>query len=304
MSGLDSLIENQGFYDYLNHLVSGSVFIIGFEAIVRVFGESLILQAYDFIGLLDTCNKMNTFLWNMCVIAIWITTAFLIGVTIQELYWVIYRRTGKFANMMQSLHICNACINSRGKLIAPLCNVAQTFLTKISVCVGPLLHMIKKSRLFNKTTIEKCMKNLFISGGPITNENKRIEYRKLAESFVLSFPQNYDNFDRNVENDKVASSIFSHCSYYIQIKNQNRKTEKLRDIAGLSESLSLESMLLAIASVICIPFNISMCGILICYFVVFVIFSILMDLRAEKSHKNRIRMTLGLYAAEKANEKS
>ena len=31
MSGLDSLIEYQGFYDYINHFISGIVLIIGIE---------------------------------------------------------------------------------------------------------------------------------------------------------------------------------------------------------------------------------------------------------------------------------
>lgn len=299
MSGLDSLIENQGFYDYLNHLISGSAFIIGFEAIVKVFDKSLILQTYDFIGLSNNCDKLNTFLWNVCVISIWCVVAFLIGIIIQELYSIIYRRTRNFANIIRSLHICNICINSHGKFIAPLCNAAYLFLRKTSVYVGPLLRMIKKSRLFNKTTIEKCMKNLLKNDGPITNKNKLVEYQRLAKEFALSHPQNSDNIEFNIEDDKAASYFFAHCVYYIQIKNQNRKTEKLRDIAGLSESLSFIFMLLAITSVICIPINIPECGTFLCYFAVFSVISVIMDYRTEKAHKNRIRMTFGIYAAEK-----
>lgn len=261
MAGLDSLIENQGFYDYLNHLISGSVFIIGSEAIAKSWGISLIWKAYEFIGLLNSDNQMNTFLWNVCVISLWCIVAFLLGVIIQELYGCIYRRTNSVGRTQQDVH--TSCLFS--------------------------------SRLFNKTTIEKCMKNLFQKNGPITNERKLEVYKNLGNDFIKTSISS----DLTIANDEAASYFFAHCVYYIQIKKQNKKTEKLRDIAGLSESLSFIFMIFAVTSIVCIPFNIVM---FLSYFIIFSIFSIVMDYRTEKAHKNRIRMTLAIYAVEKEEE--
>ena len=283
MAGLDSLIENQGFYDYLNHLISGSVFIIGSEAIAKSWGISLICQAYEFIGVLNSDNQMNTFLSNVCDISLWCIVAFLLGVIIQELYGCIYRRTNSVGRTQQDVHTSCQETNPKQK------NVLLQLIQKIK------FSCLFSSRLFNKTTIEKCMKNLFQKNGPITNERKLEVYKNLGNDFIKTSISS----DLTIANDEAASYFFAHCVYYIQIKKQNKKTEKLRDIAGLSESLSFIFMIFAVTSIVCIPFNIVM---FLSYFIIFSIFSIVMDYRTEKAHKNRIRMTLAIYAVEKDEE--
>lgn len=296
MAGLDSLIENQGFYDYLNHLISGSVFIIGSEAIAKSCGISLIWKAYEFIGLLNSDNQMNTFLWNVCVISLWCIVAFLLGVIIQELYGCIYRRTNFVGRAQQDVHTSCQETNPKDSCETPCSNIC-------SLQRNALLQLIQKIkssclfcfRLFNKTTIEKCMRNLFEENGPITNKVKLDVYRNLGNDFIKTLPSP----NTTIENDATASCFFAHCVYYIQIKKQDKKTEKLRDIAGLSESLSFIFMIFAVASIVCMPFNIVM---LLSYFIMFSIFSIVMDYRTEKAHKNRIRMTLAIYAVGKDEE--
>lgn len=278
MSGLDSLIEHQGFYDYLNHFISGAVFIIGFEIITKLFGFSLIQKAYEFIGLLPFSNNENEFLWNVCVIALFGIVSFLIGVAAQELYGIIYDH-----------HSAN--INPNGE------DIISNYIF----------------RLFHKTTVRKCVHNMLIKGGPITNRHKLDQYINLANDFIEQTPTLVEDKNKLLSSPDFASYFFAYCVYYIQIKSQNRKTEKLRDIEGLSEALSLIFLTLtflsAIATIISYysyaansqadPIR-CIASVIIC--AIYGFFSILMDCRTEKAIKNRIRMTLAIYDVEKRQE--
>lgn len=288
MSGLDSLIEHQGFYDYLNHFISGAVFIIGFEIITKLFGFSLIQKAYEFIGLFPFSNNDNEFLWNVCVVALFGIVSFLIGVAAQELYGIIFDHH-------------SAIINPNGE------DIISNYIF----------------RLFHKTTVRKCVHNMLIKGGPITNKHKLDQYKELARDFIAQTPTLKEDKKEGLtstdfENELLsspdfASYFFAYCVYYIQIKSQNRKTEKLRDIEGLSEALSLIFLTLtflsAIATIISYysyaansqadPIR-CIASVIIC--AIYGFFSILMDCRTEKAIKNRIRMTLAIYDVEKRQE--
>lgn len=275
MSGLDSLIEHQGFYDYLNHIISGVVFIIGFEIITKLLGFSLIQKAYAFIGLLPFSNSNNEFLWNFCVIALFGISSFLIGIAVQELYGNIYDHHSVFTNPDGD-------------------DIASKYIF----------------RLFHKTTVRRCVHNLLNEKGAITNIHKLKQYQKLAGDFIHQMTIFTQDEQTLIHSPEFESYFFSYCVYYIQIKGQNRKTEKLRDIEGLSEALSLIFLILSLLSA---------AAAFICYysyavdtqlnpnrfiasFVIFVIYaflSILMDCRTEKAIKNRIRMTLAIYDVEK-----
>ncbi|MBQ9408501.1 MAG: hypothetical protein IJU28_03815, partial [Clostridia bacterium] len=91
-------------------------------------------------------------------------------------------------------------------------------------------------------------------------------------------------------------------------RQQDKKTEKLRDIEGMSMSFSLAFLILALVS-----FGATYLGLLgrlsnrmilfelMCSFM-FASFSIISDYRSEKALKNRIRITLAVYEAEKERE--
>lgn len=304
MSGIDSLIEHQGFYDYINHFISGSVLVIGIEMIARTLGFSVILSAYEFIGLLPISKDMNEFLWNVCVISLFVLITFLAGVAVQDLYGIIYK--GNRRNSIQK--------NKNPKQSKNVNDVQNG--------VTIQQHIFKKFwnnfwkyaiRLFRKTTVQSCMKNIFSESGPITNAKKRDWYQKLAKDFISQTSTFSEDPDSLVEQDDVLSYFFAHCVYYIQVKNQNRKTEKLRDIEGLSASLSFVFLGLSIFSFITILIN----GYQIIFnqqnryeeiiwsiiiFFIGIFFSVLMDCRTEKSINNRIRMTLAIYDVEKRQE--
>lgn len=302
MSGIDSLIEHQGFYDYINHFVSGSILIIGIEMIARTLGVSLILTIYEFIGILSMSKEVNVFLWNTCVISLFLLIAFLVGIALQELYGIIYRSERKNSNKKQEnmgKDKENDVLNSESSQKNDL--EIQRDIWKYTI------------RFLKKTTVEGCIINIFSPNGPITNSEKRARYLELAKGFISEtsiFKKTDYHLDDLVKQDDVVSYFFTHCVYYIQIKNQNRKTEKLRDVEGLSEALSLAFLILSIFSIVTILINILfnrqnnaegiIWSIAIC--VISAVFSVLMDCRTEKSINNRIRMTLAIYDVEMRRE--
>lgn len=304
MPGMDSLIEHQGFYDYLNHFISGSVLIIGSEIIAKKMGFSVIQSAYKYIGLLPVSEEMNEFLWNVCIISLFGAITFLLGVAVQELYGIMYNgKDNIFREQVregEEIEDSDDAQNNRAVQRDISKNLKNIFLK------GAV-------RLFRKTTLQSCMRNIFTDDGPITNVYKREWYRKLAKDFINQTSTISGDADVLMERYDVASYFYAYCVYYIQIRNQNRKTEKLRDIAGLSEALSLVFLILAVFSFIvtlisCFQIVLNLQNILgeplsltiICLVCAF--FSVLMDYRTEKSINSRIRMTLAIYDVEKRHE--
>ena len=303
MSGIDSLIEHQGFYDYINHFISGSVLLIGIEMITRTLRFSVMLSAYEFIGLLPISKDMNEFLWNVCVISLFALIAFLAGVAVQDLYGIIYKdnrrgsiqknkKQGQSKNVNGVQNVETLQRHSFKKIWNNFCGYAI--------------------RLFHKTTVQSCMENIFSECGPITNAQKRAWYQELAKDFINQ-TSTLSGESEPLKQDDVLSYFFAHCVYYIQVKNLNRKTEKLRDIEGLSASLSFVFLGLAIFSFITILINVYQIVFnqqnryeeiiwSIIIFFIGIIFSVLMDCRTEKSINNRIRMTLAIYDVEKRQE--
>lgn len=296
MSGLDSIVEYQGFYDFLNHIISGSIFIIGSEIIAKMFNFSLIQAAYEFIGLWPVA--LNEFMWNVCVILLFVLISFLIGVAVQELYSKIYEHKRIFG--LKSNQSGRKPISSnKGCTFTP---ASKSTSKNIVVTLSRTLL-----RLVIKTTIQDCMKNLLTADEPISNEYKRKRYSELAELFAEQFAHEAGENKLAVMNDDMVSYFFAYCVYYIQIKNQNRKTEKLRDIEGLSKELSLVFLFLTFFAIIAFfitlfQFNGDKWYLAIIYSILCAYLSIIMDFRTEKSIKNRIRMTLAIYDVEKRKE--
>lgn len=275
MGGLDSLIEHQGFYDYLNHFISGSLLLLGAEGILRIVELSPIEGIYKGIGLLPVAGCMSEFLWNTCVIALFVLLTFLLGSAVQELYDRLYedRDAGKEDGDSKTGWI--------GSIF------------RDHICHKPMLQTYTKRLLDNQN-------------GPIFNEYKRKRYEQLKEEFateVLGL-----SGKKEVNQESLSMYFYGHCVYYLQIRNQNRKMEKLRDIEGLSKALSLVFLILACFSFVIMWVSFWEFGkgfpLLVISFLACMCATVLMDHRTEKTMKYRIRMTLGVYDVEKQREAS
>lgn len=297
MQGLDNVIDNQGFYDFVNHFISGSIFILGAEIVAKVFGHSLISIGYTFIGLLPV-SGINEFIWNVCAILLFALTSFLIGVTAQELYDALYEHT--YISEEKADSASHGDIRSTG---------SGGDKNSQKKCTATKVKLVA-SRLFRKTTVHKCLTKLFDSKDILSNMSKQKRYETFVIDFVNEFQLATDSVDGK-PNYKPAdgkpdyeyiSYFYTYCEYYIHIKKLNKKTEKLRDIEGLSQELSLLfliltlfSTVLALTSIFC--FDIYKTAFLFVLTLLYGFLSIVMDLRTERSIKNRIRMTFALYDA-------
>ena len=264
---MDTFIERQGFYDYINHFITGVILIISAEILRFPFKFSLTCTIYKAVRLFRFLEKY-TFLWNVCVLLFFSVVCFLLGVLMQELYSIIYER---------------------------------------KPCKKKRIHSFF-SRLFIKVNKDDYAKRIFQkSDNPndsiIHSDLKRALYKKYASDILMKKPL------KIVVDDDLSSFFFAFCVYYIQIRNQDSKTEKLRDIEGMSKSLSLAFLILAFVAllpgfIVCLLWHLSGCAFLfelVCFFV-FSFLSIIFDFRTEEALKNRIRITLAIYEAEKQRE--
>lgn len=282
MDGLGDFIELQGFYDYINHFISGAVLMLGVEILMSLFEHSPIKGVFQLTGLLSISEYVNEFLWNSCAISLFLLICFLLGIFVQELYSFLYARDHERGN------ICKRQFN---------CKVLKGF-----------------KRLVFKVNQYAYVSEIFEQTGPITNEKKRKKYKEYAKK-LLAEKRLYNQLD----SDDEVSYFFAYCVYYIQVRDKNKKTEKLRDIEGLSMSLSLVFSILWMASIISLLLILreQLCRSVIMVWlkkdavcrngqvilaiissIICAILSVAFDYRAERTLKNRIRMTLALYEAE------
>lgn len=269
---METFIEQQGFYDYINHFITGAIFLIGIELILLPFEAlSAIQLIYQIIDQMFTTENLNTVLWNACLVIFLLVICFLIGTLFQEVYSLIYQK------------------KSRERIAEASQNGVEKFI----------------SRLLFKTDKAAWSDRIFEETGPITNNLKRQVYIEYAKKLAMEkelFPDNQIELNRS-----FATYFFGYCVYYIQVRNQNQKTEKLRDIEGLSMSLSLVFLILTVISVLTlIPALRLSCVSHIIYAAIcslgYAFFSIIFDCHTEKAMKNRIRMTLAVYEVQRDKE--
>lgn len=269
---METFIEQQGFYDYINHVITGAIFLLCVELILLPFKTLSAIQSIYYVldNIFDSEN-LNAFLWNVCLVVLLLVICFLLGTLFQELYSLIYHKKGGERSADDSKET--------------------------------LARLI--SRLFFKTDKTAWADRIFEETGPINNDLKRQVYigyaKKLATEKEL-FPDNQIDLNRS-----FASYFFGYCVYYIQVRNQNQKTEKLRDIEGLSMSLSLVFLFLTIISVLALIPVIKTSSVkYIIYTVIcsvgYALLSIIFDYHAEKALKNRVRMTLAVYEVQRDKE--
>ena len=197
---MDTFIERQGFYDYINHFITGATFAFGIEIMLIPFDFSLLQLLYQNCLVITSLNK-DSFLWTLCVILIFGILLFLLGVLIQELYALLYDSEDESGKMKAHRSI---------------------------------------SRLWRKVSKNYFVAHIFddCTEPVILNKLKRDSYKKYAGDIAKS---RYAMLGKKAEGCKKnpASYFFAYCAYYIQVRNQNKKAEKLRDkMVPLSRPLS------------------------------------------------------------------
>lgn len=85
----------------------------------------------------------------------------------------------------------------------------------------------------NKLKIQSTMTGTFLldSSNVITNIEKRKVYQKKAKELFET--KSIEVKDNEFTKDQ-CEYFFAYCSYFVQVKGQNKKTEKMRGLKGLS----------------------------------------------------------------------
>lgn len=139
----------------------------------------------------------------------------------------------------------------------------------------------------------------------INNEVKRQVYIKEAKKV---FNKKGIRVNNNSFSEEQCNYFFAYCVYYIQVREHHQKTEKMRELHGISNMLSTGFAILTIVNVFVLIFNIfsideilyiekiSLIRILALIFI-FAILSVVFWFRMKKNILYRIRMVLGIYEA-------
>ena len=99
--------------------------------------------------------------------------------------------------------------------------------------------------------------------------------------------------DEFTEEECIA--FFAHCVYYIQIRNQHQKTERMREVTGLAGILTMAFFALLISDVI-ISIILGVVSIIsIILFFIYAICLIVLLHRYKRAMKNRVKMVLAIY---------
>ena len=148
--------------------------------------------------------------------------------------------------------------------------------------------------------ISKCLVDFRVVG----NMRKYEIYREKARRY---FRQEGYNKKVNEFTEEESSAFFAHCVYYTQIRNQHKKSERLRDVTGLSGILAVVFGILVICDIlICIRYFIFGVNIL-SSLILFLFYSICagaLTFRYRRALKNRIKMVLAVYDVSVEKEKS
>lgn len=281
---MDSFVEKQGFYDYINHLITGVTMIIGFTAAMSKSGKQFLGYLFSPIVYFKFYRTTNTFLVNALFFSVLLLTSFIIGILIQVTYSILYERNDS---------VCHAFSHPS----MPIQRTAKVASSNLYRC----LHLIR--RFLFKVNKLNMISHIFDENGPVDNQYKREKYKKYAETLIRD--KHIGGIDwENKYTTEFAHYFYAYCVYYIQVRNHNHKVEKLRDIAGLASSLTLVfTFLCCFTAVLWLFTNYEQDNRwrIIC-FIAFFFISILFDYHAERASKNQIKMVLALYEAEKEQE--
>lgn len=163
----------------------------------------------------------------------------------------------------------------------------------IGTVINEFAHLLFCTMLQSEKKIIKACLN---KGQLIHNDVKLEIFRDKAKKYLKA---DIDGLDKNFS-DEQCSTFFAYCVYYLHVRGQDKKNEKLREAKGLSELLTLVFVSIPVLSIII--YHLSGAASLIdkfvlsCYFV-FIIFSCAFFRRSKRATENRIRIVLAIYDA-------
>ena len=145
---------------------------------------------------------------------------------------------------------------------------------------------------WEKRMIEGCLNNNHL----IENNIKLNVFReKAVNHFKIKEFATCENF--SVEQ---CTTFFAYCVYYLHVRNQDKKTEKMRETQDLAELLTLVFALIPITSIIIYLFLGTSClnpKPTFAIYILCVIFACAFLNRSKRAMENRIRMVLAIYDA-------
>lgn len=132
----------------------------------------------------------------------------------------------------------------------------------------------------------------------IDNKEKLNRYRKLANDLL---DQRGNQKEKRFSKDQ-CSYFLAYCEYYNQVRNKSAKTEKMRELRGLSSILTGTFLVLALVGAIrCI------CGCVgssLEWTITFTVLTIISAINLKRNMAFWVRMVLGVYEANLDYEKS
>ena len=138
----------------------------------------------------------------------------------------------------------------------------------------------------------KLMSECLMDFRVVENIKKYEIYRKKALQYFKQ--EEYQKKSDEFTEDECAA-FYAHCVYYIQIRSQNQKTERLREVTGLAGILVTVFGALIISEII-INFIVgSVSTISVTLFLIYAICLALLLHRYKRAMKNRIKMVLAVY---------
>lgn len=174
-----------------------------------------------------------------------------------------------------------------------------------SYMLGILCHEFFNICTLKRNTFKKIITRLFEKDSCIENPKRRDRYAVIAKSIFDNNGINYKTTKGHkpyvVWDYELNNYFFTYCLYQVQIRGLDRKTEKLRDIEGLSKSFCVSSAVLFFVLIIVgiVSWNTNPVPILwvLGEAMLLLISSILFYVYRIKSLKNRVRLTLSLFDA-------
>lgn len=275
---MDSVVEKQGFYDYINHIIVGFVFLLGIEVILIGQGVYPISHLYGYLIDWSVFNSNNNLVFTIIGAAILILVCFIIGAMAQEVH----------INLFEINH------KKKGKKFKKE-DKRRTMI----------------SRFWRKTNRPSYGEIIFTDEEFFGNSLKYNSYWNLAVALVKDKSLNVD-LKKNKE--VLSSYFFAYCDYYNQVNGNHKKAEKLRDIEGLTLELSLIFTALSgmsglsflirgtemiLNGAVTLP-KVICCAALV---IVFAMLAIGFDCVTERAVKNRIKMTIAVFEVNKDIQK-
>lgn len=162
--------------------------------------------------------------------------------------------------------------------------------------VGAVFQVISKWIIHDRIGWEqKLVRNCLIGNGVMNNPVRCLILSKKARDYL--------QLDQTIRlNCMQCEAFFIHCVYYLHVKNLDKKTEKHRETAGLSEVLTCVFGITPILSMLIFILrpNIAIYNDIKVAFLIYIVcwvLAIMFYERYKMASQNRIRMTLGIYDA-------